>query len=133
MNNYVLVIDPKRDALILSIMKEARDRGIHHRSGAIVVEVFPAVNRIMNYDKHEMKESNRYVEERLWGLGTRWPLYSGVLWHPVPHPEYENPIEAYLAAYQPDGKGLWDKSTEYGRNHYALLDFLIEELEKSLQ
>ena len=56
-----------------------------------------------------------------------WPKYSGNRWYPVRHPDM-NPLEAYVnqSLYK------WDPSTEYGRNRYELLEFLITKLEGEL-
>jgi len=52
-----------------------------------------------------------------------WPKRSGAFSYPVPHPTIA-PMIAY------DTCDLWDKSTEYGRNRWELLGFLIKELSK---
>lgn len=51
-----------------------------------------------------------------------WPKHSGDVLFPVPC-EDEYPEEAY------DTFALWDRETQYGRDRYELLDFLIAQLE----
>lgn len=58
-------------------------------------------------------------------LSQHWPKHSGNELFPVPHPE-ATPVYAY--SHYPK----WDKDTEYGRNRYELLEFLIEQLEFEL-
>lgn len=57
----------------------------------------------------------------------RWPKFSGNIEYPVPHPEL-NPYTAYNEA-----RNLWDRDTEYGRNRWDLLEFIIAEIEKEIQ
>lgn len=52
-------------------------------------------------------------------LCTHWPKYSGDYYFPVPHP-VDSPDLAYLLA-----DDMWCLSTEYARNRWELLDFLI--------
>ena len=56
----------------------------------------------------------------------RWPKFSGDPDYPVPHPE-KGAYVAYLTA-----RKRFDQNTEYGRNRWELLHFLIEELEKEI-
>jgi hypothetical protein len=59
-------------------------------------------------------------ELQLMKLFKMWPKFSGSLLYPVPH----SGIGASLA-YNTI-QDLWDKSTEYGRDRWEFLDFLIE-------
>ncbi len=54
-----------------------------------------------------------------------WPLYSGSLRYPV-FPAMSTGEDAYFAYIN---QPKWDKFTEYGRNRWALLDWLIEQFE----
>lgn len=67
------------------------------------------------------------VEHLLEELFPYWSKYSGELLWPVPsdNPEYDN-YEAYIKLYRKD---KWDRETQYGRDRWELLDFLIEFLE----
>jgi len=61
-------------------------------------------------------------------LAMNWSGFSGNIRFPVPAPEGGDPIDAYCTA---DMEGtMWDKSTEYGRNRWELLNYLIGELSK---
>ncbi len=52
-----------------------------------------------------------------------WPLYSGLVGYPVPHPD-EDADDAYEGFC---GWGnLWDRRTAYGKNRYSALECLIE-------
>lgn len=62
-------------------------------------------------------------------LAEHWPLYSGNLKYPIPHPTLL-PITAYT-----DTMNYWDRRTPYGKNRYSALECLIEhsnELEEYL-
>lgn len=56
-----------------------------------------------------------------------WPKYSGVPLYPVPHPSL-SAEDAYDLT-----ENMWDRETEYGRNRWELLEFIIAEVEKELQ
>ena len=56
----------------------------------------------------------------------RWPKFSGNPDYPVSHPRLM-PDEAYF-----DTKHYFEKYTEYGRNRWELLHFLIDELEQEI-
>ncbi len=53
----------------------------------------------------------------------KWSKFSGVINFPVPD-ELLTPEAAYNYGWQDDG--LWSKETQYGKDRYELLDFLIE-------
>ena len=55
----------------------------------------------------------------------RWEHYSGNPHFPVPDPQHDG---SACAVHMAAGNH-WDKSTKYGRLRWALLDYLIEELE----
>jgi hypothetical protein len=57
-------------------------------------------------------------------LFAQWPLYSGCSRTPVPGSNGENASDAY--AYTND---KWDRDTEYGRNRWELVDWMIAQLE----
>lgn len=52
-----------------------------------------------------------------------WPKFSGNIEYPVPHPQF-TPVKGYDYALINDI--LWDKETQYGRDRWELVDFLIE-------
>lgn len=54
-----------------------------------------------------------------------WPLFSGSLAFPVPHPTI-NAIDAYLVAER------WDVNIEYGQNRRALCLWFADYLEQNL-
>lgn len=57
-------------------------------------------------------------------LASKWPKHSGNRSYPVPHPEYGPEIAFDLT------DDLWDRNTQYGRDRWELLEFMIEKLEK---
>lgn len=58
-----------------------------------------------------------------------WEHFSGSFAYPVPsNIPNQSPREAYFLA-KGSGK-MWDKTTEYGRLRYQLLDYLIQEASK---
>ena len=52
-----------------------------------------------------------------------WPLYSGLVRYPVPHPhkDAEDAYEGYCC-----WGNIWDRRTAYGKNRYSALECLIE-------
>lgn len=67
---------------------------------------------------HIPLSQRQVVFQRLYGLFTQWPQFSGDLHFPVP----PGP-EAYYGS-----QDKWDSNTTYGQARYDLLDFLIKEL-----
>ena len=65
------------------------------------------------------------VDEWLRMTFARWEHFSGDINYPVPDPQHDG---SACAVYMTAGNH-WDKSTKYGRLRWALLDYLIEELE----
>lgn len=59
------------------------------------------------------------------GYFKRWPKFSGDIEYPVPHPE-RRPREAYDKSLR-----MWERDTEYGKNRWELLEFIIGEVEKA--
>ena len=62
-------------------------------------------------------------------LAEHWPLYSGDLKYPIPHPTLL-PFTAFTATMS-----YWDRRTTYGKNRYSALECLIrhsDELEEYL-
>lgn len=53
-----------------------------------------------------------------------WPEYSGDLGYPVTVNGWYCPANLFINARS--HYRLWDQTTEYGRNRYKLLDFMIE-------
>ena len=53
-------------------------------------------------------------------LAEHWPLYSGNLKYPIPHPTLP-PTTAFT-----DTMYYWDRRTAYGKNRYSALECLIE-------
>lgn len=67
-----------------------------------------------------------YVKKQLKNLGvdfSKYPKFSGCPHYPVPHPT-DSPGTAFILYKH------WNKDTEYGRNRYHFLDWLIAEYEK---
>lgn len=60
-------------------------------------------------------------------LSPSWKKYSGNDRYPVPAVMYSTPYQEYVLT-----KNLWDKSTEYGRLRWELLDHLIAMAEREL-
>lgn len=54
-----------------------------------------------------------------------WPKYSGMCGYPVPF--NGGVISAYI------NEPLWDCSTQYGRNRWELLDFLLEQVQAMIR
>ena len=77
-----------------------------------------AVIGIVGLDDYE----NAYRDMR--DAFRRWPLFSGDISFPVPHPTMST-IDSYYNSNE-----NWDTDTEYGRNRWALLAFLLEDLAK---
>lgn len=59
-----------------------------------------------------------------------WPKYSGMSLYPVPEFEGQRGKEARNSFYKTIL--LWDRNTEYGRNRWELLEWLIEEIQIQL-
>lgn len=55
-----------------------------------------------------------------------WPKYSGNKLYPVPHPTL-HPRTAY------DNCSKWDKRTQYGKDRWELLQFIIKHIEDELK
>lgn len=67
------------------------------------------------------------AEELMECLFTYWPKYAGCEYFPVPSDnENYTAYEAYDTLHNDD---KWDRDTQYGRDRWELLDFLIEFLE----
>lgn len=63
---------------------------------------------------------DKFLCRKLWKL---WDKYSGYEAYPVPHP-----IHRASFAYH-NTREKWDTSTEYGRNRWELLNYLIDQVE----
>ena len=59
-----------------------------------------------------------------------WPKYSGMRLFPVPAFEGQQSKEAENSFYKTNL--LWDKNTEYGRNRWELLEWMIREIQIQL-
>lgn len=59
-----------------------------------------------------------------------WPKYSGMRLFPVPAFEGQQSKEAENSFYKTNL--LWDKNTEYGRNRWELLEWIIKEIQIQL-
>jgi hypothetical protein len=55
-----------------------------------------------------------------------WPKFSGNSTYPVPETS-KTPGRAFFEI-----RNMWDNNTEYGRNRWELLDFLIDYIEKKM-
>ena len=71
-------------------------------------------------------ETRPYFRE-IW---EKWPKYSGMSLFPVPEFEGQQGKEAVDSFYKTNL--LWDKNTEYGRNRWELLEWLIKEIQIQL-
>ena len=60
----------------------------------------------------------------------KWPKYSGMDLFPVPEFEGQQGEEAEDSFYKTNL--LWDKNTEYGRNRWELLEWMIKEIQIQL-
>ena len=60
----------------------------------------------------------------------KWPKYSGMRLFPVPEFEGQQGKEAEDSFYKTHL--LWDKDTEYGRNRWELLEWMIKEIQIQL-
>lgn len=67
-------------------------------------------------------ETRPYFKE-IW---EKWPKYSGTILFPVPEFEGQDSKEAGNSFYK--HYLLWDKNTEYGRNRWELLEWMIKEI-----
>lgn len=67
------------------------------------------------------------VREKMRQLFRDWPNYSGDQVFPIPHPRKWN---SQYFAYK--NLSTWSKRGEYGRSRWALVDWMIEQLEKEL-
>lgn len=56
-------------------------------------------------------------------LYKQWPMYSGSMDYPVPHPT-RSAAQGYIWE-----DNLWDESTTYGRNRWALVQYIVDTLE----
>lgn len=81
---------------------------------------------------HPLGKIRAYSNDKLIDLFERWPKFSGHIGFPVPAPKEwgVDASDAYTLTQEADT--LWDRSTEYGRLRWELLDFLITELEKEV-
>lgn len=71
-------------------------------------------------------ETRPYFRE-IW---ENWPKYSGMSLFPVPEFEGQYGKEAEDSFYKTNL--LWDKNTEYGRNRWELLEWMIKEIQIQL-
>ncbi len=71
-------------------------------------------------------ETRPYFRE-IW---EKWPKYSGISRFPVPEFEGQQGKEAEDSFYKTHL--LWDKNTEYGRNRWELLEWMIKEIQIQL-
>lgn len=62
------------------------------------------------------------IMSALYSLMDKWPKHSGNIDYPVSDTIY-NPIAAYHA-----NRNHWDITTDYGKNRYELLNWLIDQL-----
>lgn len=61
-----------------------------------------------------------------------WHLFSGNTMYPVPHPTM-TPMRAYNSLKMRFAQNLWDRNTQYGRNRWALVDYLIDRIRADLK
>ena len=100
---------------ILAVIRERRTdtrRGICWHMHTALGEIDIALT--------QRRKVNNWVRDAF----SEWPKSSGDNHYPVPDGDM-NPEVAF-----DNTEDLWDPSTEYGRNRYELLDFLIQEAEK---
>ena len=103
---------------MLAALIEVRENPYRHQYGGICSNVQTA----LWFDDVSIQD----IVDFLAPYFRRWPKYSGERNYPVPHPD-KNADVAYFVTEK-----RFDQSTEYGRNRWELLHFLIEELEKEI-
>lgn len=96
---------------LLAALRKLRDEGPRHSDRGIC-------NNIPTW-----------AELYLRPLWERWPHYSGMPYFPVPHPRLKYPAAAADIYFHPRTLH-WSRLSAYGRLRWALLDWLIEQLEK---
>lgn len=71
-----------------------------------------------------------HLEDYRWLRRTfqKWPLFSGDLDYPVPHPDADPGV-----AYYNDKENRWNRDHPYGQARWSLLEFIIQEGEKYLE
>jgi len=118
MDNQVrikLLMDNQVRIKLLSELRKLRDEGPRHSDWGICNNV-PAWAR-------------RAMAPHLDALWEKWPHYTGIRGFPVPHPRSKHPGAAAKIYLHPRTLH-WSRRTKYGRLRWALLDWLIEQLEK---
>lgn len=63
-------------------------------------------------------------------LFSKWPQYSGDIMYPVPATFRPHSEIAAGVAFRSSKRFMWCKWLPYGRKRWALVDFMIAELEK---
>ena len=61
-------------------------------------------------------------------LFEKWPKYSGIPEYPVPSPDKKTTAKDAYYRYS-----LWDTDSQYGKDRWELVEFLIKELRKELE
>lgn len=94
------------DALI-----ETRDGNVDDSVG-ICTNVYDKI-----FEALDLFTTRRHIDGLLTSAAEAWPKYSGSSHYPVPGGEH---------AYHYSGRNKWDRSTEYGRLRWELLDHMID-------
>jgi len=102
--------------ILLKGLEELRDEGPTYVSFGICTNVKSLTS---NYDGSPTAI--------MYDLFKSWPKFSGDKYYPVPSPSGCNASLEY-----DDSFDLWDKTTEYGRSRWELLDFMISELQTEI-
>ena len=103
---------------MLEALKQVRDVDYLHTYGSICSNVQTA----LIFTDVGMQD----IVDFLAPYFERWPKYSGERNYPVPHPDKSADVAYFLT------KERFDQSTEYGRNRWELLHFIIAELEREI-
>jgi len=108
----------KQKARLREILAELRERQTDKSLG-ICWHMHMALGEI-DIALEQRHKINNWVRDAF----SEWPKSSGDKNYPVPDGDMD-PEVAFDTT-----EDLWDTNTEYGRNRFELLDFLIQEAEK---
>lgn len=107
--------------VILEALKDIKANGPSHLDSGIChnVELLVTKGRAIPTPLETMQKMQQ--------LFRNWPNYSDDPSFPIPHPK--KPESQYCAYMK---LSTWSKRGEYGRSRWALVDWMIEQLEKEL-
>ena len=112
--------------LLLKVLIELRTKR-HNPDSGICNNTNRGVRQRATGSLVQAEEQGNDAEYWVEVTAKEWPKYSGNRWYPVRHPDMNS-----FKAYVDPSIYMWDPSTEYGRNRYELLEFLITKLEGEL-